>query len=154
MRRTIGDIALVALAVAAFLAMLLGNLGHPLFWSDEADTAMFGTRVREYGYPKVHAPGNVVYQFGPDIGLGVKEHFDAYIGTTWGHFYFSVPGLLWAEATADPFEKSARVRLPFALAGALGVGLWLLAALPAVGPGRSRRLRFAALYLALASASV
>src|SRR5262245_55686484 len=153
MRRS-ADVALLALAVAAFLAMLLGNLGHPLFWSDEADTAMFGTRVREYGYPKVHAPGNVVYQFGPDIALGVKERFDAYIGTTWGHFYFAVPGLCWAEAVADPFEKTARVRLPFALAGALGVGLWLAAVLPALGPERTRRLRFAALYFALAAASV
>src|SRR5499426_2805670 len=154
MRRTIGDIALVALAVAAFLAMLLGNLGHPLFWSDEADTAMFGSRVLEYGYPKVHGPDNVVYQFGPDIALGVKERFDAYIGTTWGHFYFAVPGLWWARAVADPFERTARVRLPFALAGALGLALWCLAALPALGPDRRRRLRFAALFFALAAISV
>jgi hypothetical protein len=152
MRRPPAEIALVLLAFAAFLAMLLGNLGHPLFWSDEADTAMFGTRVRRYGYPKVHADGNVVYQFGPDIALGVKERFDAYIGTTWGHFYFAVPGLRWAEAAADPFEKTARVRLPFALAGALGLALWLAAALPAVG--RERRLRFAAAYFALAALSV
>jgi hypothetical protein len=158
MRRSSADVALLALAVAAFLAMLLGHLGHPLFWSDEADTAMFGTRVREYGYPKVHAPGaaggagNVVYQFGPDIALGVKERFDAYIGTTWGHFYFAVPGLWWAEAVADPFEKTARVRLPFALAGALGLGLWLAAVLPAVGP--ERRLRFAALFFGLSAVSI
>ncbi len=153
MRRST-PIALVVLALAAFLAMLLGNLGHPLFWSDEADTAMFGTRVQEYGYPKVHAPGNVVYQFGPDVALGVKERFDAYIGTTWGHFYFAVPGLLWAEAAADPFAKTARVRLPFALAGALGLGLWLAAVLPAVGSDRRRRLPFAALFFGLAAASV
>ncbi len=142
------------LAVAAFLAMLLGNLGHPLFWSDEADTAMFGSRVLEYGYPKVHGPDNVVYQFGPDIALGVKERSDAYIGTTWGHFYFAAPGLWWAEAVADPFEKTARVRLPFALAGAVGLALWCLAVLPALGPDRRRRLRFAALFFGLAALSV
>ena len=154
MRRPAAEIAIVMLAAAAFLAMLLGNLGHPLFWSDEADTAMFGSRVLEYGYPKVHGPDNVVYQFGPDIALGVKERFDAYIGTTWGHFYFAAPGLWWAQASSDPFERTARVRLPFALAGALGLALWLLAVLPALGPDRRRRLRFAALFFGLAAASV
>jgi len=154
MKRRSAEIGLVLLALAAFAAMLLGNLGHPLFWSDEADTAMFGTRVLEYGYPKVHGPDNVVYQFGPDVALGIKERFDAYIGTTWGHFYFAVPGLRWAEAVADPWAKTARVRLPFALAGALGLGLWLAAVLPALGPGSGRRLRFAALFFALAAVSI
>ena len=148
------DIALFAVALALFAAMLFPRLGHPLFWSDEADTAMFGTRVLAYGYPKVHAPDNVVYQFGPDVALGIKERFDAYIGTTWGHFYFAVPGLWWARSAADPWERTARVRLPFALAGALGVALWVLALLPAVEGDGGRRLRFAAAYFALAAVSV
>jgi hypothetical protein len=154
MKRPTAEKALLLLAIAAFATMLLGRLGHPLFWSDEADTAMFGTRVLESGYPKVHGPDNVVYQFGPDIALGVKERFDAYIGTTWGHFYFAVPGLWWADAVADPWAKTARVRLPFALAGAMGMALWLAAVLPALGPERGRRLRFAALFFALAAVSV
>jgi hypothetical protein len=154
MRRPSAETAALVLGLAAFAAMLLGNLGHPLFWSDEADTAMFGTRVLEHGYPKVHGSDNVVYQFGPDIALGVKERFDAYIGTTWGHFYFAVPGLCWAGSTPDPFAKTARVRLPFALAGAAGIGLWLAALLPAVAGDRRRRLRFAALYFGLAAGSV
>ena len=148
------EIGLVGLSASTLAGMLLGNLGHPLFWSDEADTAMFGARVLEYGYPKVHGPDNVVYQFGPDIALGVKERFDAYIGTTWGHFYFAVPGLRWAESVADPFEKTARVRLPFALAGASGLALWLAAVLPALGADRGRQLRFAALYLGLSALSI
>jgi hypothetical protein len=154
MKRHTAEISALCVAVAAFATMLLGNLGHPLLWSDEADTAMFGTRVLEYGYPKVHGPDNVVYQFGPDIALGVKESFDAYIGTTWGHFYFAVPGLWWAQAATDPWEKTRRVRLPFALAGAVGLALWLAAVLPALGPERGRRLRFAALFLALGALSV
>jgi hypothetical protein len=154
MRRHALEIALALAAAGALAAMLLGHLGHPLLWSDEADTATFGRRVLTYGYPKVHGPDNVVYQFGPDIGLGVKERFDAYIGTTWGHFYFAVPGLLWAEAAADPFEKTARVRLPFALAGLAGLALWLAAALPALGSDRGRRLRFVALYLGISAVSV
>src|SRR5262249_56010247 len=106
---------------------------------DEADTAMFGTRVLAYGYPKVHGPDNVVYQFGPDVALGIKERFDAYIGTTWGHFYFAVPGLWWARAAADPWERTARLRLPFALAGAACLSPWGRAlpppTCPAPGPG-------------------
>src|SRR5215471_5590644 len=148
------DAALLAVALAAFAAMLFVRLGHPLFWSDEADTAMFGTRVLEYGYPKVHGPDNVVYQFGPDVALGIKESFDAFIGTTWGHFYFAAPGLWWARSAADPWQRTARVRLPFALAGAAGLALWLAAVLPALGPDPGRRLRFAALFFALAALSV
>jgi hypothetical protein len=79
---------------------------------------MFGERVLEYGYPKVHGPRNVVYQFGPDIALGVKERFDAYIGTTWGHFYFAGPACA-GPSRLSTLEKTARVRL-LALAGASG----------------------------------
>src|SRR5215468_3257467 len=154
MPRRARDVALLALALALFAAMLLLRLGHPLFWSDEADTAMFGTRVLAYGYPKVHGPDNVVYQFGPDVALGIKERFDAYIGTTWGHFYFAAPGLWWARAAADPWERTARVRLPFALAGAAGLALWVRALLPALGVDPTRRLRFGSLYFALAGVSV
>jgi hypothetical protein len=154
MRRFGLELALLAVALTAFAGMLLGNLGHPLLWSDEADTAMFGTRVIEHGYPKVHGPRNVVYQFGPNVALGIDERTDAYIGTTWGHFYFAVPGLLWAARTDDPWRKTARARLPFALAGAAGVGLWIAALAPALGPDPRRRLRFAALFVALAALSV
>src|SRR5262245_31275742 len=154
MPRRVSDVVLPALAVALFAAMLLLRLGHPLFWSDEADTAMFGTRVLTYGYPKVHGPDNVVYQFGPDVALGIEERFDAYIGTTWGHFYFAVPGLWWAQAERDPWARTARVRLPFALAGALGLALWALALAPAVEGGAGRRLRFVAAFFAPAALSV
>jgi hypothetical protein len=154
MRRIPVELVLLAVAVTGFGGMLLGHLGHPLLWSDEADTAMFGTRVIEHGYPKVHGPRNVVYQFGPNVALGIHERFDAYIGTTWGHFYFAVPGLLWAERVDDPWQKTARLRLPFALAGAAGLGLWVAALAPALGPDPRRRLRFAALFFALAAVSV
>jgi hypothetical protein len=146
--------AWLALCALLFAGMLLPNLAQPLFWADEAETAMFTRRVLEHGYPKVHGPRNVVYQFGPNIAVGVKEGPDAYIGTTWGQFYFAAPGLLWARATDDPYAKSFRARLPFALAGAAGVVVWLMALLPAVAGGRHRRLRFAAAYLLCAAVSV
>ncbi|MDJ0850957.1 MAG: hypothetical protein QNK04_21510 [Myxococcota bacterium] len=151
MKRTAVHILLPLAAAALFSAGLLRHLGHPLFWADEAETAMFGEHVLEYGYPRVHGARNVVYQFGPTIAAGVKEETDAYIGTTWGHFYWAVPGLWWARGSDDPYARTFRVRLPFALAGAAGVGLWLGALLPAAP---RRRWLFATLFLALSAVSV
>jgi hypothetical protein len=136
----------------AFAALLLVGLAHPLFWNDEGETAMFGRRIIEHGYPKVHGERNVVYQFGSNFALGVDERTDAYLGTTWGQFYFAVPGLWWAERVADPWARTARVRRPFAAAGGLGVALFAAAVLPAVP--RGRRALFFALYLAAACLSV
>jgi hypothetical protein len=142
-----------ALSLAAFGAMLFAHLSHPLLWQDEAETVMFGTRVLEYGYPKVHGPRNVVYEFGPDIALGVDERSDAYLGKTWGDFYFAVPGILWADDVSDVYAKTLRLRFPFALAGALGVAIWLWAVWPALGGGH-RALKFGALYFLLAALSI
>jgi hypothetical protein len=148
------EIALTAAAAAFFGVVVFQHLTYPLFWADEAETAMFGRRVLEYGYPKVHGARNVVYQFGPNIAVGVKEDSDAYIGTTWGQFYFAAPGLLWARATEDPYARTFRVRLPFALAGAAGVGVWLWALLPVFRGAPRRSWRFAAAFLLLAALSV
>src|SRR5262245_2285579 len=71
--------------------LLLAGLAHPLFWADEGETAMFGSRIIQFGYPRVHGDRNVVYQFGSNIAIGVDERTDAYIGTTWGQFYYAVP---------------------------------------------------------------
>jgi hypothetical protein len=146
--------AWLALCALLFAGMLLPNLARPLFWADEAETAMFTRRVLEHGYPKVHGPRNVVYQFGPNIAVGVKEGPDAYIGTTWGQFYFAAPGLRWAQGSDDPYGKSFRARLPFALAGAAGVAVWLAALLPVFAGDRRRQLRFSAVYLVCAALSV
>jgi hypothetical protein len=142
-----------ALSLAVFATMLFGNLSHPLLWQDEAETAMFGRRVLEYGYPKVHGPRNVVYQFGFDAAMGVKEPYDAYIGTTWGHFYLATIGLALAERSEDVYDKTLRLRLPFALAGAAGVLVLLVALLPSLSGARSR-LAFASAYLLSTSACV
>jgi hypothetical protein len=146
--------ALGLLATLALGFALFHQLGAPLFWADEAETAMFGERVLEYGYPKVHGDRNVVYQFGPNIALGVKEGPDAYIGTTWGQFYFAALGLAWAESAPTFAARTARARLPFALAGALGLGFWLAALLPVFRGDRARAWRFAAAFLLLSALSV
>jgi hypothetical protein len=143
---------LLAIALAACAAMLFGRLAHPLLWQDEGETAMFATRVLEHGYPKVHGDRNVVNEFGPNAALGVDEATDAYLGKTWGDFYFAVPGLVWAGAAGDPYVRTFRLRLPFALAGAAGLAVMLAAVLPALAP--RRRLPFAAAYVALCSVSI
>jgi hypothetical protein len=143
---------LLAIALLACGGMLFGRLAHPLLWQDEGETAMFATHVLAYGYPKVHGDRNVVYEFGPNIALGVDEATDAYLGKTWGDFYFAVPGLVWARGASDPYARTFRLRLPFALAGAAGLVAMLWAVLPAVP--RGRRIGFAAAFAALASVSI
>jgi len=153
--RRIGPEYLLLTAGLVFFAVLLGkNLSYPVLWQDEAETAMFATRVIEVGYPKVHGDRNVLYEFGSNIAVGVKESIDAYIGTTWGHFYFAVPGVLWARGATDVYEKTLRVRLPFLFAGALGMAVWLVALLP-IFHGRPRHARaFAGAFFLCSAVSV
>lgn len=153
-RRPGAEWLLLGAALLAYAALQFRHLGHPLLWQDEGETAMYAERIREHGYPVVHGEQNVVYEFGSNAAQGVKEGIDAYIGTTWGHFYFAVPGLVWADGADDPWLRTRRLRLPFALAGAAGLALMLWAVLP-VYAGRPRRARgFAACFFLLAATSV
>ena len=151
MRRLAPTVALV-LALSAFGGMLFARLGHPLLWQDEGETAMFASRILEFGYPKVHDGRNVVYEFGANVAVGVKESVDAYIGKTWGDFYFAVPGVWWAQGAAGDHARTARLRLPFALAGATGLGLLLWGVLPWVPAGR--RIAFSAAFAAVTATSI
>ena len=63
---------LCAVCVALFAVVLLPRLSSPLLWHDEGDTAMFATRILEVGYPKVHGPRNVLYEFGVARGLSKR----------------------------------------------------------------------------------
>jgi len=146
--------ACLAASVLALSVMLFGRLSHPLLWQDEGETAMFASRVVAYGYPKVHGERNVLYEFGANVAVGIKESVDAYIGTTWGHFYFAVPGWLWAAGTDEPYARTLRMRLPFAAAGALGLAVLVAGVLPVFGGDRRRALWLAAAFAALASVSV
>ncbi len=116
-------IAVFALAALVFALLLLRHLAYPLFWNDEAETAMYAERVLDYGYPKVHGDKNVVYEFDGPMALAVRRNSDAYIGTTWGHYYVGALGVWLARGVDDVYAKTLRVRLPFALAGWLGVVL-------------------------------
>jgi hypothetical protein len=144
---------LLATAVACFAVLLFKHISYPLFWQDEGEVAMFATRILEHGFPRIHGERNVLYEFAGDLEIGRDEATDAYIGTTWGHFYFAVPGLLWSHGASDPHAKTARMRIPFAVAGLAGVASFLWVALPALR-GRSDRELFAALYFALCCLSI
>jgi hypothetical protein len=152
MRRPVFERLLCAACVALFVGSLLRHLSVPLFWQDEGETAMFATRILEVGYPKVHGTPNVLYEFGAPREIGVKASDDAYLGKTWADFYFAVPGVWWAQHSADPYQRTLRVRLPFALVGAAGVCVWLWGVLPALP--RSRQLGFASAYFALGALSI
>ncbi len=101
--------------------MQFGHLAHPLVWQDEGETVMFGQRILEYGYPKVHDGRNVVYGMGVPLGRAVDEQSDAYLGSLWGQYYAAALGVWLAEGTDDPYRRTFWLRLPFALAGAAGV---------------------------------
>ena len=115
------------LLLLVFSFSLFKNISYPLLWHDEAETAMFGERILQYGYPKVHDGKNVLYNFdfeyAPGFGLlGLKEETDAYIGgALWGQYYFSVPGIYLADKMKNIYNQTASVRIPFALAGFLGI---------------------------------
>lgn len=143
---------LLAIASAALGVLLLARLGYPLLWQDEGETAMFASRVLEFGYPKVHDGHNVVYEFGANVAVGVKESIDAYIGKTWGDFYFAAPGVWWAQGVDDVYERTWRLRLPFALAGAAGLAVLLWGALAWVP--RPLRVAFSAAFIALNATSI
>jgi hypothetical protein len=150
------NLRLVALVLVslAFGLMLFKHLSHPLIWNDEAETVMYGTRILEYGYPKVHGRRNVVLELNAPVHVGLKEGIDAYIGATWGQFYFATLGVLLAKLSDDPFAKTALLRLPFAVAGCLGLVVLCAALAPAFARERDRGLSFAVLFLTLMAVSI
>jgi len=136
--------------VLLLAALLLPRLGHPLFWNDEGETVMYGARVLEYGFPKVHGPRNTVYEL--DIPkVGIRRDSDAFVGSPWLQYYLAAVGVWLAGTDGDPYERTAWVRLPFAATGLLGVLLWGLAI--ATPLPRRQRLLVVGVVLLLACAS-
>ena len=103
-----------------FFASLFAGLGAPLLWEDEAETAMFGRNVLEYGVPKIHVGRNNVYGAHLPLELGRLEGLDAYVGSPWGQYFFAAPAVAWSDAASDLAARTWRMRVPFTLAGWLG----------------------------------
>ena len=116
--------ALLGLAVVfqlLFVASQFIGLGAPLLWEDEAETAMHGRSVLESGLPRVHVGRNIVYGAPVPLALGRNDALDAYLGSPWGQYYFAAPAVAWSDRASDLAARTWRVRVPFALAGWLGV---------------------------------
>jgi hypothetical protein len=143
-----------AAALALLAILLFKHLSYPLLWHDEAETAMFARRVLEYGYPVVRDSKNAVYSLWQRGGVGVHEASGAWTGTPWLQYYYGAIGVALADRVDDLYAKTARLRLPFAAAGFLGLLVWLGAVLPALGASRARRALFASLGLLLFGYSV
>jgi hypothetical protein len=114
-------LALAAIFQLAFFASVFAGLGAPLLWEDEAETAVQGRSVLEFGLPRVHVGRNVVYGAPLPLELGRNEALDAYLGSPWGQYFFAAPAVAWSDRASDFAARTFRVRLPFALAGWLGV---------------------------------
>jgi len=117
------------LIASLFLVSLFKNIKYPLLWNDEAETAMYATRILDYGYPKIHDGKNVVYLLElPDKRLGMNEIIDAWTCVAWGQYYFAAIGVFFAEKVDDIYSKTAILRIPFAGIGFLGIFIMALLA--------------------------
>ena len=130
---------LAVLPCCLYAALQLGALGHPLFWQDEGETAMFGQRILDYGYPKVHDGGNVVFGMGVPLEYAVEGRTDAYTGSLWGQYYLAALGVQFAKGVEELHAHTARVRLPFVLLGMAGLGLLFLSVSPLFSERRRGR---------------
>lgn len=143
----------VVLAFSLLCAAILVNLEYPLLWNDETETAMYAERILEFGYPKIHDGRNTVYELAAPLEIGTKEPSDAYIGSTWGQYYFAVPGVAAARLADGLYTRTFLVRLPFALAALAGMAI--LAALGSLpfreAPARGARVAIAFLLLSCLS---
>lgn len=79
-------------------------------------------RILTFGYPKVHDGKNVLNLLElSDKSLAIDKGSDAYVVTVWGHFYFAVIGELLSRFTDDIYLKTALLRIPFGIAGFMGL---------------------------------
>lgn len=92
-------------------------------WQDEAETAMYATRILKYGYPKIHDGKNVVSQSMPSILQARNEKIDAHLEHDWISFYFSAAILSLTQPINDIYLKTALLRIPYAVIGLIGLSL-------------------------------
>src|SRR3990167_7121119 len=111
---------LVFVTLLLLTLILYKNISYPLLWNDEAETAVYGSRVLKYGFPKVHDKNTLNLSVG-DKSLGVKESIDASIHLPWGQYYFATLGIILSNYTSDIYVKTGLVRIPFVIIGLLGI---------------------------------
>lgn len=122
---------ILLLLVFLFFISIFKNISYPLIWNDESDTIMFAQRISEFGYPKAHDGKNILNLFNhPNPKLEIKEKYDVVVTEGWAQYYFAVPGVLLAKMTEDIYLKTALIRIPFAIAGIVGLLILVLTILP------------------------
>ncbi|MEJ2691326.1 MAG: hypothetical protein P8130_15565, partial [Deltaproteobacteria bacterium] len=118
--------ALLVLLILGFCLSLFKNISYPLLWNDEADTAMFATRVLQYGYPKVHDGKNVLYVYPVDMNIGTREKYDLYTANPLLGYYWAAPGVFLAKFADNFYTKTMLLRIPFAVTGLLALLVFAL----------------------------
>ncbi len=148
-------VALAAI-VLLFGFLLVGNIDKPLLWADESMTAMFASRVLDYGYPKVHDErGNAVYDAeltAPSLGIDA-ENDAMLVNLFWVQYYFTAPFAWLARQTDDIYLKTLLLRLPFAATGMLGLLVVFLSISPFFSSSK-QRWEYAVLYGVLGLISI
>lgn len=114
---------ILCVLIGLFLFSLFKNIAYPLLWNDETETVIFAERILQYGYPKADDGKNLINMMGFPSTTVIDEKTGAYIGTAWGHFYFSVIGNRLASGVNDIYAKTALLRTPFALIGLAGLAI-------------------------------
>ena len=100
-------LALAVLFQLLFVTSLFAGLGAPLLWEDEAETAMHGRSVLEFGMRRVHVGRNVVYGAPVPPALGRNQALDAYLGSPWGQYFFAAPAVATQAVVQQPTTPSA-----------------------------------------------
>ena len=143
--RRFGSRWLSLLALLPFAALLvLVDLGGPLLWEDEGDTAVYARTILHFGVPRAWDGRNFIDS---DDGLRVAPRALGQdlvmVGTPWLPYYVT------AASFALFGESEWAARLPFALAALATVAMLYALVLRATG---CMRAAFAAALLLLASA--
>jgi len=113
--------------IILFSFSLFTNIQYPLMWGDEAETAVFSSRILKFGYPKVHDGKNVMnFLLQTDKSVGIKQKYDVYVGLPWLQYYFGTLGIKLSQFASGLYQQTGLIRIPFAGIGLLGVILFPL----------------------------
>ena len=120
-------LAVFGFIFSVFVFSLFKNIQYPLLWNDETETAMYAKRILQYGYPKLNDGKNIVWEtYLPDSNIGINKKMDSCEALVWGQYYFAAIGEFFAEKTNDIYLKTASMRVPFGVAGLLGLFIMAL----------------------------
>jgi len=123
------------------------NISYPLLWNDEGYNAMYARRILTYGYPKVHDGKNVLNLYeGLDVNQAINARYDAFLFNDWAAYYFGAIGEYFSRFSQDIYTQTALLRIPFATAGLLGLGLLAYTFLPFFTENTLRRYLYLSLF--------